>query len=129
MTQGLSSPERNSKILWINLEFLKAFCVYRNSRIPYRDPHRYPPRGLRDDIVRNSRISRLNLEFLNLEFLEAFCVYRNSRIPKACVILSCVFSFSIDIVRRGRTMTQGLSSPDLIGGCHHKIEIPKGAWR
>ena len=81
MTQGLSSPERNSKILWINLEFLKAFCVYRNSRIPYRDPHRYPPRGLRDDIVRNSRISRLNLEFLNLEFLEAFCVYRNSRIP------------------------------------------------
>ena len=81
MAQGLSSPERNSKILWINLEFLKAFCVYRNSRIPYRDPHRYPPRGLRDDIVRNSRISRLNLEFLNLEFLEAFCVYRNSRIP------------------------------------------------
>ncbi len=35
MTQGLSSPERNSKILWINLEFLdleflKAFCVYRD---------------------------------------------------------------------------------------------------
>ena len=45
MTQGLSSPERNSKILWINLEFLdleflKAFYVYRNSRIPYRDPQK-----------------------------------------------------------------------------------------
>ena len=68
---------RNSRILWmnlefLNLEFLETFCVYRNSRIPYR----YPPRGLGDDIVRNSRISRLNLEFL-----EAFCVYRNSRIP------------------------------------------------
>ncbi|WP_321228919.1 hypothetical protein [Campylobacter sp.] len=24
---------RNSRILWINLEFLEAFCVYRNSRI------------------------------------------------------------------------------------------------
>ena len=64
---------RNSRILWmnlefLNLEFLEAFCVYRNSRIPYRDPHRYPPRGLGDDIVRNSRISRLNLG-LNLEFL------------------------------------------------------------
>ena len=47
MTQGLSSPERNSKILWINLEFLdleflKAFCVYRNSKIPYRDPRVKP---------------------------------------------------------------------------------------
>ena len=38
MTQGLSSPERNSKILWINLKFLEALCVYRNSRISYRDP-------------------------------------------------------------------------------------------
>ena len=56
MTQGLSSPERNSKILWINLEFLdleflKAFCVYRNSKIPYRDPRVKP-----EDDLDKSRI-------------------------------------------------------------------------
>ena len=56
---------------FLNLEFLEAFCVYRNSRIPYRDP----PVKLGDDIV------WINLEFLNLEFLESLCVYRNSRIP------------------------------------------------
>ena len=51
---------RNSRILWmnlefLNLEFLEAFCVYRNSRIPYRDPREGPE----DDIVGNSRIPKL----------------------------------------------------------------------
>ncbi|MDY4829278.1 MAG: hypothetical protein SO164_00440, partial [Campylobacter sp.] len=63
-------PKAKSKIPSINLEFLASVAVLPrndagNSRILYRDP----PRGLGDDIVGNSRISRLKslgiLEFLS----------------------------------------------------------------
>ena len=47
---------------------LFAFISFKNSRIPYSDPRVKPE----DDIVGNSRIPRIILEFLrmNLEFLE-----------------------------------------------------------